>query len=238
MVERDNCWACRDGEMKATVAILGLVCVVSLAINGVQWRQHRAYAETAAEPWRAEIKRLKADQEARAAREAAAAKAQWQKEVSAARVAAQGPTLAGFKPASEWNEAGNQTPGFALETHCWAIENHDPKVLLTTLHLTSAQRSELAGYFERLSADERARYGSPEMMLAICWANTELNFTAFRLQSEEVHFSNSIALKAQLQGPGAVEARLIYFYRDAEGWKREVPPNIMQGMLRRGGIVP
>lgn len=64
--------------MNARLAMLGAVCVGSLAGNLLCWRAAKraeAAQEAAVAPWRAEIRRLKAAIEEREARESMAAKA-------------------------------------------------------------------------------------------------------------------------------------------------------------------
>ncbi len=227
--------------MKAVVILGALLLVVSVGLNVAQKREAlRLQAEAAAalEPWRAEIKRLKRIVETTEAKEAAIEKAKGDAIVAAARAAAGISALPGFKASADWINAGNRSPAFSLETHCWAIDRHDPAALLSTLHFTPAQRAQLAVAFGRLTPGERVRYGSPEMMLATCWAATSLKFQALKIVGEDVQNQTTMELKAQLQYVSTVDDRVFVFYRETDGWRRDVPNSILESMLRSGGVVP
>jgi hypothetical protein len=236
--------------MRVWLIVAVLLC---LAANAVQWRtQQRLRAELAAQaatiettiaPWREEIKRLKADSEARerAAREVEQKKAA--REIEAARASlntakADGAVLPGFKAPAEWTNAGTQSAQFAFETHCWAIDRDDVDTLLSTVNITPDLQARLDAVFAALSPGDKARWGSPLRMLGRCWVDGRLPFSAMRIVGEDLRGGESVVVKVQLQYGDRPADREFVFHRTAAGWKKDVPLEQLESFLRRSHVIP
>lgn len=69
-------------------------------------------------------------------------------------------------PERNWKNVGRATPAAALETALWAGVGGDLEVLAATLSLDGAAKEKAGTLFASLPETERARFGSPEKLIA------------------------------------------------------------------------
>jgi hypothetical protein len=78
---------------------------------------------------------------------------------------------AGMKPMSAWRNLGRATPAEAFETVLWAGLNGDLDILATTIAFVPAGKAKLDAWFLTLPPSVRAKYGTPERVIAPLFAN-------------------------------------------------------------------
>ena len=71
-----------------------------------------------------------------------------------------------MKPRTEWRNVGRATPAAALETLLWAYSSRDMDTLADSHGFVKSDREILNSWFAGLSETMRAKYGTPERLLA------------------------------------------------------------------------
>jgi hypothetical protein len=141
------------------------------------------------------------------------------------RAEATGQPAPGFKPVSEWRNAGITTPSEAYETYVWAVDHADMGVLAGVLGLTPEEKAKVTAIFSSLPEDTQATYVSPEMMFALLYANRNpVWFSAMDVAGEEAQFGGSATrLTVDLQyAGGQIREHEFYVARSADGWKKYI----------------
>jgi hypothetical protein len=129
---------------------------------------------------------------------------------------------------SAWKNEGRATPEAAVETMLWAAAGGDLDVLHDTLVLTPDARSKAAEILDRLPAETRQQYLTPEDLMGVVVAgNVPLGSAQLvaRQQNWEGQATEFLRLK-----DSSGRTRLVYLQlRQApDGWKLTVPKSAVE----------
>jgi RNA polymerase sigma factor (sigma-70 family) len=127
-----------------------------------------------------------------------------------------------MRPRSAWRNVGRATPEAALETLLWAESNRDWKTVADTdVPLSPASKAIVDAWFASLSEAARAKFGTPESLLASLYSRVT-GSTADPVVAYEVY--------AQQAHDGPNETQVKYWTRLASGTE-QAPINVV---LRQG----
>jgi hypothetical protein len=125
-------------------------------------------------------------------------------------------------PAAEWRNAGRDTARDAFETALWAASNGDPATLAGTLELSTGAKTKAQALFDGLSDDVKARYGSPEQLVALLAARA-INVSAMTILREQGD-DEVKSLEVVLQQPAAPPRKAFFgLHRADSTWRLVVP---------------
>jgi hypothetical protein len=185
------------------------------------------------------LRRALADIEAPAANDLNRARidlAQLQKEIaeqSRALAVANGAPAARFTagsimPAADWRNAGNGTPEAALETVLWSSAGGDVDRLAANLRMSDRGRAAIENAFSALSAEERAKYGTPERLLAAL-TSAEVPLATVRVHSWDYRNSEQTQKSVTLEEYTGADPKIVslLFQRESTGWTLRVPDDVV-----------
>lgn len=235
--------------------VLGGLAAVCGALLGWQWRisaglrDEIAAARTeiavgpragferagagSAEAQAAELSALRADREAltRLRAEVEALKAgvrEVQAESASVPPAAPPPARLELVPASAWQNAGRATPKAALETALWAAVGGDIDVLAATISLEGGARARAEAILADLPAAERARYASPEQLVALFTARDVPVGASMRLLPRAGSREGEAGITLVLQGETATRSLELTLRQRDGAWQLVVPESAVE----------
>jgi RNA polymerase sigma factor (sigma-70 family) len=178
------------------VQVGALVALLALGTAGVTWEWSRTRAVAA------EVETLRAEHAALAAAPAGSRSATGDVAASGGRSRPNDSTAqaragrgddenagllaAGMKPLSTWRNAGRATPEAAFETLLWSAFNGDADTLMATYAFTPAAKARLDAWFLTLPPGARAKYGTPERLIAPVVAQDEMWLSRLRTSAGPV----------------------------------------------------
>ena len=153
-------------------------------------------------------------------------------DIAAVSAAPRTPIMDEVVPAKLWTNAGRATPAAALETTLWAAAGGDVDVLASGLVFDAQARAKAEAIFAGLPDGVRARYGSPERLIAM--------LTARDVPLEGAHIIDTKARKGNLAGLGAQlldasgTTRMVFLVlrQDGPEWKLVVPTSAVEKYAR------
>jgi hypothetical protein len=125
--------------------------------------------------------------------------------------------------AAEWKNSGRATPSAALESSLWAATSGEVDRLAETLVLESGAWDRAKALLLGLPDADRARYGSPERLIALFTAE-DLSVNALQVlkQTEISDQHAKLAVKLNYSGGEASDAQLSAM-KFGDGWRLLVP---------------
>ncbi len=125
-----------------------------------------------------------------------------------------------------WRNIGTATPGAAVETILWAAAGGDVDLLTELMDYSPEARAEAEGLYADLPEAVRAKYASPEQLIASLTAKdvplTAVNFTGGNGNGEkmsvQIHFFND-------DGAPTLNEISLSMVRSPGGWRLMVPPS-------------
>jgi len=201
----------------------------------------------------AEVERLRADRAAlprlRAEMDSLRQEAEKLEAEAAAPVA---PSPSPWRPAGAWRNVGRATPAAALETALWAAVGGDIETLATTISLDERALATAIAVMDRLPADVRQQYGSPEEFVALLTARDVPMEARLRFDTERPLGETEVELRvlldseapapagAQKKGRRMVQGKELMLRRLGSDWKLLVPAAAVEkyGQLLLGTAEP
>lgn len=147
---------------------------------------------------------------------------------------------AGMIARETWADVGLATPAAAYETALWAVREQDLDALAKTFVFRQDDREKLAALIATLPEDARAKYASPEQVMALM-ISTGPEVEAFQILSETQQGPNTVVAQVQLQlASGSSLEGPIVFQGGADGWQLLLPQGEVAGAIRflTGGPAP
>jgi hypothetical protein len=149
-------------------------------------------------------------------------------------------TLAtGLKPVESLTNAGKGSARAALETRLWATQGGDTGLIIDTMMLPPETRQKAEELFAKMSEAARARYRTPEELLAAAFAGAGGVQTAGMQVLGERAGARSEGMAPELQNDpayrtlrvqtqysnGMVRENDLVFQLGADGWREVIQPN-------------
>jgi hypothetical protein len=259
--------------MSALRFLSALLLAAALVAGGALWLQRQAAAELQSEvallrDQQAELARLRAENERLTAAQVPAAKldamradhaaiGRLRQEVGALdaglkqKLAALTPPGPAVRPLPPFANEGKLTARAAAQTVGWAINGGDPDLLANTLMFTAPGRGLAQAAFDRLPADRRAAYGTPERMMAELLCATTPSTGADRVSTEEIPGVQGAVGLPPSSDPGFTTLHTVtrdatgheresdqVFESTPDGWRWVVSPGLVTKRLVETGLMP
>ncbi len=155
---------------------------------------------------------------------------------------------AGMKPDVAWQNLGRDTPAAALETMLWAWRQRDYAALGDSLMFDAPGKAALAAWFVTLPASVRAKYRTPEQIVAPAFAAYTAPLAIFDLSTKAMRGYKIVPLPSGTparhdEGQMAVLSSIssdvnrpdiLHFTRDATGWRQGPISEQLVGALIAG----
>ncbi|HVS51808.1 MAG TPA: sigma-70 family RNA polymerase sigma factor [Opitutaceae bacterium] len=169
-----------------------------------------------------ELLQLRAAREAFRQRQAAAA-ARGGASASGATVAPGGGAAPGMTSIELMQDVGSATPSATAQSIAWGLQHAEFKRVAELLAFAPADREKLAAFIASLPDDTRAKYGTPEQIVALAMAGSPRPIAAVQLLKRDQPDPNTEVQTVQWQyQDGAVQQNELKFSRDGDGWKQVV----------------
>jgi len=132
------------------------------------------------------------------------------------------------------SDAGRATPEAAFQTLIWAaMKGRDPE-MTACLSLDSAARTKAESILAGLSAEARAKYGTPEQLVGLVFSHGVLESTAVQFGTSSVADDGDHAtLAVRVRTNGRESESNIPMVRSADGWSMAVAEKQID-VIRRG----
>ena len=132
------------------------------------------------------------------------------------------------------SDAGRATPEAAFQTLIWAaMKGRDPEIA-ACVSLDSAARAKAESLLVGLSADARAKYGTPEQLVGLVFSHGVLESTAVQFGTSSVADDGDHAtLAVRVRANGRESETKIPMVRSADGWSMAVAEKQID-VIRRG----
>lgn len=140
--------------------------------------------------------------------------------------------LAPGKSRANWQNLGQASPTEAYETLMWACDRGDLETLVNGFDLTAAQLAQAETVFHKLTEETRAKYGSPEKMMALLFASgTPEGFEPVATKSASA--DETTLLVRVFNARGEKNEIELSFHRSPTGWRASIPDWQMNKSLAR-----
>jgi hypothetical protein len=131
------------------------------------------------------------------------------------------------------SDAGRATPEAAFQTLIWAaMKGRDPE-MAACVALDSAARAKAESLLAGLSAEARAKYGTPEQLVGLVFSHGVLESTAFQFTSAVTPDGDHATLAVRVRMNGRESETKIPMVRSADGWAMAVGERQID-VIRRG----
>ena len=162
--------------------------------------------------------------------------------VAAQATVASGPrhltsTRSAFQPGvwaavASWQNHGRGTAESALETMLWAAAGGDLGVLRDTLEFDETSLAKAGAALERLPANVRPDYGTPDKLLTMLIAGN-VPLESAQWVASQVRSENEVTEFVRLRdAQGATRQVYLTLHRDAAGWRLHVPDSAVEGIMQ------
>jgi hypothetical protein len=129
----------------------------------------------------------------------------------------------GMKPVSAWADVGMATPQAALETQSWAFQHGDSLLAAKTIVLDDDTRDKVEAFLRELNPPERAKYDSPEQVVALLLGAFARKFSGVRFANPVVHSSDEVVLwTLWTYQDGHSREHEVHLRKSALGWQRVI----------------
>ena len=132
------------------------------------------------------------------------------------------------------SDAGRATPEAAFQTLIWgAMKGRDPE-MAACLSLDTAARAKAESLLAGLSAEARAKYGTPEQLVGLIFSHGVLEATAFQFVNTAVADNrDQVTLTVRMRANGRENETKFPMVRSANGWAMAVGEKQID-VIRRG----
>jgi hypothetical protein len=132
------------------------------------------------------------------------------------------------------SNAGRATPEAAFQTLIWAaLKGREPE-MAACVSLDSAARAKAEGLLAGLSAEARAKYGTPEQLVGLVFSHGVLESTAFQFATSSVADGDRATLAVRVRAATGRENEMkIPMVRAVDGWSMAVGEKQID-VIRRG----
>jgi RNA polymerase sigma factor (sigma-70 family) len=204
----------------------------SLRAENARLTTQKAAAEEEARTARAELNHIR---EVIAAKRAAAAAGQHAtpETASADKTGKSSGKLApGMTSLELMQDVGRATPSATAQTIAYAIAHGEIKLAATALELEPADRAKMEAFIASLPEAARARFGTPEDVIALMMVGTPKPISGVQLLNRAQPDSDTEVQNIQLQyESGEVKQMEVKFHREADGWKQMVSSDIVDRVI-------
>lgn len=140
--------------------------------------------------------------------------------------------LTSAKSRANWQNLGQASPTEAYETLMWACDRGDLETLVNGFDLTAAQHTQAETVFHKLTEETRAKYGSPEKMMALLFASgTPESFEPVATKSTSAD-ETTVRVRV-FNDRGEKNEIELSFHRSPTGWRASIPDWQMNKSLAR-----
>jgi RNA polymerase sigma factor (sigma-70 family) len=170
-----------------------------------------------------ELLQLRAAREAFRQRTAKAAAVASVPAPAATSAAPDGTLQPGMVSVDVLQNVGRATPRAAAQTMMSAAQHGDTELAASCLAFEPAERAKLETFLAALPDDVRAKYGTPEQLMAAVISGSPKPIAGVQLLSETQPDADTAVQTVQIQyASGEVRQDEVKFHRDATGWKEVV----------------
>lgn len=127
-----------------------------------------------------------------------------------------------LRPASNWKNAGKETPSAAAESLMWASDSGELDVLAKAIVLDPAAREKAEAILARLPASARQDYDSPEKLIALLLAR-DGDARAMQILGESKAGDDALVNLRLQKDDGKTKDEGYQFRRTGDGWRLVVP---------------
>ena len=131
------------------------------------------------------------------------------------------------------SDAGRATPEGAFETLIWAAMKGREPELAACVSLDHAARAKAESLLAILSAEARAKYGTPEQLVGLVFSHGVLESTALQFVISSVDDGDHVTLAVRVRTNGRESETKIPMVRSADGWSMAVGEKQID-VIRRG----
>jgi RNA polymerase sigma factor (sigma-70 family) len=127
---------------------------------------------------------------------------------------------------------GRNTPRAAAQTMMSAAQHGDTELAASCLAFDPAERAKLEAFIASLPEDQRAKFGTPELMMASVISGSPKPIAGVQLLKETNPDADTAVQEVQIQyQSGEVRQDEIKFRRDPDGWKQVVSPTTVDHVI-------
>ena len=135
--------------------------------------------------------------------------------------------------ASQWKNAGRETPAAAMETIYWAALAGELEVLAEALLIPEEDRAKVDAWFAGLSETTRQQYGSPEQLIGLLVAKDAGPLTGMQVLAQNEISDTDVLLRVRFAtDDGAVDSADYLLRRTENGWRLVVPADGVEWFAR------
>ena len=131
------------------------------------------------------------------------------------------------------SDAGRATPEAAFQTLIWAAMKGREPEMAACVSLDSAARAKAESFIATLSAEMRAKYGTPEQLVGLVFSNGVLESTAVQFVNSSVADGDHGTLAIRVRMNGRESETKIPMVHSADGWSMAVGERQID-VIRRG----
>ncbi len=142
------------------------------------------------------------------------------------------PTQAMTRPEFLSN-AGRATPEAAFQTLVWAAMKGREPEMAACVSLDRAARTKAESLLATLSAEARAKYGTPEQLVGLVFSHGVLESTAFQFATRSIDDGEHVTLAVRVRANGRESETKIPMVRSVDGWSMAVTEKQID-VIRRG----
>jgi hypothetical protein len=129
--------------------------------------------------------------------------------------------LTTFVPGKDWKNVGNATPAAALETYLWAATNGEAESLEGLLEFSNFPGGK--SFFDSLSEENRAKYGTPKKVAALMIASDAKAIASISGVVIVGAGAGGTVLRANyLDTEGRPMEQFLWFRQSPDGWRVDV----------------
>jgi hypothetical protein len=138
----------------------------------------------------------------------------------------------GMVPVDALQNVGRNTPRAAAQTMMSAAQRGDTELAADCLTFDPVERTKLEAFIASLPDDLRAKYGTPELMMASVISGSPKPIAGVQLLNETNPDADTAVQQVQIQyQSGEVRQDEIKFRRDSDGWKQVVSPTTVDRVI-------
>lgn len=128
---------------------------------------------------------------------------------------------------------GRSTPEAAFQTLIWAAMKGREPELTACVSLDPAAKAKAENLLATLSADARAKYGTPEQLVGLVFSHGVLEATAFQLVSSTTTDGDHATVTVRVRANSRETESKIPMIHSADGWSMDIREKQMD-VIRRG----
>lgn len=143
-----------------------------------------------------------------------------------------GPLATGMTSLDVMQDVGRGTPAAAAQTLAYAISHGEIKTAASVLEFEAADRAKIEAFIDGLPEAARAKFSSPEEIVALAMAGTPKPIAGVQLLNRSHPDADTEIQTVQLQyTSGEVKQTEIKFRRESDGWKQVVSSEIVDRVV-------